>query len=911
MELNSRKENRMDNSLKRVGIVGYWYATNYGSVLTYYALGKAIDKMGYETLFVDRPEAWLDQEGLDVISRKFLNSHVKITEPYKWGEIKNLNNLFDTFVVGSDQVWTKDAMQNMRNMFLLEFADETKRKIAYAPSFGFDDIKLSGSNLNTASILLHKFNAISIREDSGKKILADKFMIDAVQNVDPVFLIDVDEYLQIANESNIQVNEEYILAYILDPTEDKELALKKLAEKLGKKVYIILDARKGTFEKNVQKLKIYSLNDVVEECAVEDWVYLFKNAQYIFTDSHHGLAMGIIFGKQLICYANVSRGYTRFTSLMGMLGIRDRLIQQSSEISEQLVYSEINYADVNCILNKKREDSKNWLYNSLKMPVSEKSFSRTVAPDFERCRMVVSMLRQYGIKHVVLSSGTRNLTLCRFFEANECFKTHMVIDERSAGFYGLGLALELKEPVAICCTSGTAASNYLTAVTEAYYQGVPLVVITADRYPCFQNNMEDQTIPQTSIFIDVCKKIVSLPIDNTYLSSWETRKLISEALLELDHHGKGPVQINVPLNSIQRKSPAKNLFWLWNYRYIERMDMFSSERQWEEKYNELKNRKRILVVYGQNKPLSQSEKTVLEQFQKKFNCVFVRDHLSNITNANSILSFPMINGMSQEEFNRKYAPDMIISMFGKRMLNDPVTFKLRETRDCPHWRIDEDGMVKDPYRKLSVVFEMDGFTFMKKMIEKSTVFEKNDSQYYNIWRSRYVPQEIGNEYNMKNIVGWTMKNIPENSTVHIAIGNTVMYANIFETKENVEVYCNMGTNGIDGCASTYIGAALETDRLAYLIIGDCSFFYDMNSLFNKQLKNNIRIVLINNNGAGLLRDLQSPNITQEHNHYSAKPYVESLGFKYISVKNYEELKNCSDEFWKNADKPMFVEVFCD
>ena len=109
-----------------------------------------------------------------------------------------------------------------------------------------------------------------------------------------------------------------------------------------------------------------------------------------------------------------------------------RLIQQSSEISEQLVYSEINYADVNCILNKKREDSKNWLYNSLKMPVSEKSFSRTVAPDFERCRMVVSMLRQYGIKHVVLSSGTRNLTLCRFFEANECFKTHMVIDERRA-----------------------------------------------------------------------------------------------------------------------------------------------------------------------------------------------------------------------------------------------------------------------------------------------------------------------------------------------------------------------------------------------------------------------------------------------------------------------------------------------
>lgn len=900
----------MDNSSRKVGIVGYWYATNYGSVVTYYALGKAINKLGYETVFIDRPEVWSDPEGLDVISRKFLNTHVEITEPYQWSDIARLNDICDTFVVGSDQVWTKDAIKNTRNMFLLEFAEETKRKIAYAPSFGFDDINITGSDLNVVSALLHKFNAISIREDSGKKILADKFMIDAVQNVDPVFLLDANDYTEIANESKANVEKDYILAYILDPTEDKERALKKLEEHLGKKVYIILDARAGTFDNNLRKLKLYGANDVVEDCLVEDWVYLFQNAHYIFTDSHHGLAMGIIFEKQLICYANPSRGYTRFTSLMGMLEIKSRLVHQSNEISTQLIDTAINYVAVKSVLRYKREESKNWLYKSLQMSVNERTYSRTVAPDFERCRMVVSMLRQYGIKHVVLSSGTRNLTLCRFFEANADFKTHMVIDERSAGFYGLGLALELKEPVAICCTSGTAASNYLTAVTEAYYQGVPLVVITADRYPCFQNNMEDQTIPQTSIFIDVCKKVVSLPIDNTYLSSWETRKLISEALLELNHHGKGPVQINVPLNTIQRKPPATNLFWLWNYRYISRMDMFSSEQQWVDKYNELKNKKRILVVYGQNTPLSANEKNIIEQFQKKFNCVFVRDHLSNITNVNSVLSFPMINGMSQEEFNQKFAPDMIISMFGRRMLNDPVTYKLRGTNDCPHWRIDEDGMVKDPYRKLSVVFEMDGFTFMKKMIEKSTIFEKNDGQYYNAWKERYGSQALGNEYNMKNIVGWTMKNIPENSTVHIAIGNTIMYANLFEIKDNVEVYCNMGTNGIDGCASTYIGAALETDRLAYLIIGDCSFFYDMNSLFNKTLKSNVRIILVNNNGAGLLRDHESPNVTQEHGYYSAQPYAESLGFKYYSVNNKDDLNKCEKEFFDMGDKPIFIEAFC-
>ncbi len=152
-----------------------------------------------------------------------------------------------------------------------------------------------------------------------------------------------------------------------------------------------------------------------------------------------------------------------------------------------------------------------------------------VSQDFARCKMLVTLLRDYGIKHVVLSAGSRNLNLVRLFEANRCFRTYSVIDERSAGFYALGIALKLRKPVAICCTSGTAASNYLSPVTEAFYQQVPLVVITADRYPCLLGQNEDQTIPQVNMFEKVCKRSVTLPVNSGHLGDWEARRQIGRA----------------------------------------------------------------------------------------------------------------------------------------------------------------------------------------------------------------------------------------------------------------------------------------------------------------------------------------------------------------------------------------------
>jgi len=349
-----------------VGIVGYWYATNYGSTLTYYALSEAIKKIGYTTVLIDRPEKETDREGEDVFSRKFLKTRCNISESVRNGELGKLSDLCDTFVVGSDQVWTKDAIRYFGYMFFLSFVDDTKNKIAYAPSFGKASFDVSEDVKAKVYYYLHRFNNISVREDTGKQLLKKDYDIDATHVLDPVFLLDAADYVPIAQDSRIKTSGDYILAYILDPTEDIELYLKNVSNKLKMNIKIILDGRKGTFENNKSKFALYD-KEILSDVDVTDWVKLFLDAQYVLTDSHHGLAMAIIFNKNFICYANYRRGYTRFTSLLTKVGLLHRMINNSSEVTDELLYDNIDYAKVKERFQVEIDQSKNWLKKSLAM----------------------------------------------------------------------------------------------------------------------------------------------------------------------------------------------------------------------------------------------------------------------------------------------------------------------------------------------------------------------------------------------------------------------------------------------------------------------------------------------------------------------------------------------------------------
>ncbi len=347
-----------------VGIVGYWYATNYGSVVTYYALYKAIERLGYTPVLIDRPEKERDPEGLNVFPRKFLESKIDISKSVKWTELDTINDMCDTFVVGSDQVWTPGAIRHMGYFFFLSFIYDEKRKIAYAPSFGQSTFKVLPDTLRKVKYFGNKFDRISVREDMGVEICKDVLQLNAQRVLDPVFLIEEEDYNQIADEAERKEKGDYIVSYILDPTEDKRTMLLETSKKLNLPLLNMLDGRFNTFEHNNEKL---NLPNTIKDVNVPEWVSYIKNAKYVITDSHHGLAMAIIFNKQFVCYANASRGQSRFTSLLNLLGLSDRMVFSTEEmIQNGLLVKEIDYKWVNMILAREKQASLKWLEEALK-----------------------------------------------------------------------------------------------------------------------------------------------------------------------------------------------------------------------------------------------------------------------------------------------------------------------------------------------------------------------------------------------------------------------------------------------------------------------------------------------------------------------------------------------------------------
>ncbi len=536
--------------------------------------------------------------------------------------------------------------------------------------------------------------------------------------------------------------------------------------------------------------------------------------------------------------------------------------------------------------------------------------------DFVKIKLLASLLKDYNVKHIVLSPGGRDVPIIRMFEYNEKhFTLHRVTDERSAAYFGLGLASRLKEPVACVCTSGTAASNYLPAVTEAYFTGVPLILITADRYEIYHGQGEDQTIPQKNIFNGVIKMSVSLREENGFRAEHQIKRDVQSCILEATNKTFGPVHINVPIQNIAvgEKCPREDWELLpFQYPHLQRVGFENGEEKLFRWVDSLKKTSRILIVYGQNAPLTDAEKKYVNDFASKYNCAIVTDSISNFSSEYSINPFTMLNKIDQERFNCELCPDILITVGGKRLMNDPLTFKVRANPKVRHWSVTPDGQVKDFYFCLSSIIECTQNHFFKWFSEKAGNI-KNDKKYLSAWKS-LVNEFEPNTYpafDAIKVQDIFFPRVPKNSFLHLGVGQSFFFVRRYNLDPSIDVYCNMGTNGIDGCTSTFMGqCAITKDKLCFLIVGDLSFFYDMNSIWNKELHSNMRILLVNNNGSGLLRNHNLKAITSVHN-TSAKGWIESTGFKYMSASTEQEFKESLNVFLnKSSDYPLFLEVFC-
>jgi ferredoxin len=355
-----------------VGVLGVWSGCNYGSVLTYYGLHEALKSLGYSVLMVSKINASADDpEWADTHSLRFAREHYDISKNYSVQKLSELNALCDTFIVGSDQLWNYGISKNFGKAYYLDFADEGKRKIAYATSFGHAADFAPPEERGIISRCMKRFHAISVREKDGVRLCRDIYGVKATQVVDPVLLCGKSLYESLAEKSSLSEAGPYVLTYILDPTSEKRTAMLYISERLGLKLVNIVDGLPWNFEKNKSAL---NLGGAVPNVQSEDFVHLYRNAQFVATDSFHGTVFALLFNKPFVSMGNRHRGMSRFNSLFGIIGNKDRFTLNPETIAgNEKLFEAIDYAKINAILEAERAKSFDWLKNALETPLPPSS----------------------------------------------------------------------------------------------------------------------------------------------------------------------------------------------------------------------------------------------------------------------------------------------------------------------------------------------------------------------------------------------------------------------------------------------------------------------------------------------------------------------------------------------------------
>ena len=514
-------------------------------------------------------------------------------------------------------------------------------------------------------------------------------------------------------------------------------------------------------------------------------------------------------------------------------------------------------------------------------------------------QILISLLKQYNIKHIVISPGTRNTALAHSVETDDFFECYSIVDERSAGYFALGISESLDVPVCVTCTAATAACNYFPAIKEAYERNIQLVALTADQDPYGMFHMEDQCIDQVDMFHGYVKCAIDIPKvmnDNDY---WYCNRRMNEAFLSLNHNLKEISSFEVSTLPVTRK--------------IERINCKSDLTKFKE---ELKTKQKILVVAGSDFDIKDTLRKAIKSFCETYNCVVISDAYANIYDGtNDVVFNPKGLGDSiSRDYITILKPDLIIS-FGNIYYSTVKYFIPSYSSEVEHWQISIDGSLNDGYHCLKNVFEGRPEQFFEHMVKN--VVAKNNKVYAGIWKERidkfiYPELEFTNFYVTKEFCA----RIPENSLFHTTVLDSIRLSNYVNRADKIKCFANIGADGIDGSFSTFLGQ-VENEEFAFLLTGDLSFMYDMNSIFNR-IPNNVRILVINNYaGAEFHKNFGVTRIPTLNRFVAAGHSVKiencciNKNLNYLSATNQEELNVAFQTFFSESEKPIVLEVFTD
>ena len=360
------------NSHYDIALLGVWFGANYGSLLNGYSVYKILKKMNRTVLMVHKIGAIPnDREINGTHNARFVEKFYPdedISPVYSFERLSELNNYCDTFMTGSDQVWQYGINSYFHMAFFMGFVNSDKRKISFGTSFGHSEDITPLEKRHEVSKWLSRFQAISVREESGITICRDIYGVKARTVIEPVFCVEKNEFEKLALSSSINETEPYILAYILDPTPEKRELIIKYSKLSGKKFIIILDGQPNTYQKN---LELMNLPNCLTGIGAEDFIKLYQNTDFVITDSFHGTAFSIIFNKPFISIANRKRGITRFEDLLGRFGLMERLIYDINVFGPNVKQMEMfDYKRINTQIQEAKEESLGWLKAALETPIT-------------------------------------------------------------------------------------------------------------------------------------------------------------------------------------------------------------------------------------------------------------------------------------------------------------------------------------------------------------------------------------------------------------------------------------------------------------------------------------------------------------------------------------------------------------
>ncbi|MFC5625087.1 2-succinyl-5-enolpyruvyl-6-hydroxy-3-cyclohexene-1-carboxylic-acid synthase [Algoriphagus winogradskyi] len=529
---------------------------------------------------------------------------------------------------------------------------------------------------------------------------------------------------------------------------------------------------------------------------------------------------------------------------------------------------------------------------------------------------LVAICAKKGIENAILSPGSRCAPLTLAFARHPQIHARTISDERSAAFIALGMAQQLEEPVVLVCTSGSAALNYYPAIAEAFFQQVPLLILSADRPAEWIDQYDGQTIFQPEVYGKHVKGSYQLP-DNTNNTDqlWHSSRIVNEAINLAKQFPSGPVHINIPLREPFYPSKDEKLTFPEKPRVFNQEH--SSVQLSEESLKRLKNRlqffSKILIVAGQQKP-SDDLQAVLDKLSKEKKVVILTDTISNLQSDQTISLHD--HWLGNPNLSQELEPELIIS-FGKSVISKSLKLFLRKTQ-ASHWHIQEDGKAKDTFQRLSRTIPCSPGHFLNWL---ATDLKPQDQDYYYRWfqleknaKSALSDALRESEFGEYPALSICLSKTPAQSKIHVANSMAVRYLNLLG-KRTQEVICNRGTSGIDGSNSTAVGCTFTTKEIVTLITGDMAFFYDRNAFWHNYSMPNLRIILLNNHAGGIFRLIDGPSNQPELEEFfetkqrlSAQHLATEFGFFYSKVVNQEELEASLQDFYEDSIHPKILEI---